>query len=104
MIDEDRWKIEGRARAALRDAKKNLAFLKTEIDEYARKLKEASENLEHFLSHPCGPGPTGMTSLQYTLHFHQNLIPPDIEAKLGEYEQESERVRDLESKVSQFGN
>ena len=102
MTNEERWKIEGRTREALRDAKKNLASLKIEIEEYADKLKEASESLRHFLANPVGPGPTGMTSRQYTLHFFRSAIPSDIENKLTEFERESERVRDLEKKVKEF--
>jgi len=102
VTNEERWQIEGRTREALRQAKKNVASLKIEIEEYAEKLKEGAESLRHFVANPVGPGPTGMTSRQYTLHFFKTMIAAEIQQKLAEYEHESERVQDLEKKVGAF--
>lgn len=102
MTDEERYIVQGRTRDALRDAKKNLAVLEIEIEEFAKKLTDAGENLHYFISRPTGAGPTGMTSLQYALHFFGNLIPSDIVRKLKEFESESQRVSDLEKKVREF--
>jgi hypothetical protein len=102
MTDDERYIVQGRTRDALRDAKKNLAVLEIEIEEYAKKLEDAGQNLRHFLSHPTAPGPTGMSSLQYTLHFFGALISSDIERKLREFERESGRVCDLQKKVKEF--
>ena len=102
MTDEERWKIEGKTRDALRDTKKTITSLQIELEEYAENLKGASDSLRHFLKNPIGPGPTGMTSVQYLLHFFRSAIPSNIELKLLEFEKESERLRDLERKVGQF--
>lgn len=102
MTPEERWKIEGRLREELREAKRNLAALRIDIEAHAKKLEEASGNLRHFLSQPTGPGPTGMSSLQYTLHFFETLIPPRIQQRLREFESESEHLSDLEKKVREF--
>lgn len=100
MTNEERWKIEGRTRDALREAKKNVTSLRIEIGDYAKHLEEAAGSLRHFLDNPIGLGPTGMTSSQYALHFFQNAIPDNMACKLKEYESESGRVRDLEKQVS----
>ena len=103
MTDEERWKIEGRTRDALREARKNLNSLKIEIEEYVKRLEEAGGTLRHFLANPTGKGPTGMSSREYALHFFEMLIPRDVARQLKEYEAESERISDLESKVKNFG-
>jgi hypothetical protein len=103
MTNEERWKIEGRTREDLRNAKQNIAALKISIEDYARQLEEAGGNLRHFLTNPVGAGSTGMTSLQYILHFFRSTIPANIEDKLKEFERESERLQELEKQVAQFG-
>lgn len=102
MTAEERWKIEGRTREALREAKRNVASLKIEIEQYAQRLQDAAGSLRHLLGNPVGPGPTGMTASQYTIHFFQNLISEDVAQKLNEYEAESARLADLETKVKGF--
>jgi len=102
MTDEERWTVEGRTRDELRKTKQHVAALKIEIDSYAKKLEDATATLRHVLSHPTGVGPTGMTSVQYALHFFRTAIPPDIEMKLYEFERESERLQKLEKQVGEF--
>lgn len=102
MTPEERWTIEGRVREQFRQSKKNLAALRIEIEEHAKKLEEASGTLRHFLAHPTGPGPTGMTSLQYVLHFFRDLNPRGIEQKLAEFEAESGHASELEKRVREF--
>lgn len=102
MTREDRWKIEGEAREALRESKKNLAALKIQIEKYATQLKEASEHLRLVLVNPTGRGPTGMTSREYALHFFETFMPPEIQTALAEFEVESAKVRDLEQTISEF--
>jgi len=102
MTPEDRWQIEGRLRDELREAKKNLAALRVDIEAHAEKLEQASGNLRHFLSQPTGAGPTGMSSLQYTLHFFEMLIPAHIQQRLKEFEAASERLSELEKRVRAF--
>lgn len=102
MTEDERWKIEGRTRDALREARRNLALLKLDIEEHANKLKEASESLRNFLSNPTGTGPTGMTPTQYILHFYKTAIPNHIETKLREFESESSRASELETSIKAF--
>jgi hypothetical protein len=102
MTDEERWKSEGRTREALREAKRNLAALKADIEEYAKKLEDASGSLRHFLSKPVGSGPTGMSSLQYTLNFFKSLISLDVQQKLADFESETERAQKLEKTIQDF--
>lgn len=102
MTNEERWIIQGRAREALREAKRNLATLRTEIDEHADRLQEAAGCLRHFLNTPPGSGPTGMTPREYLLHFFGNFVEPDWVGKLQEYEAELKRVLELEVRVKEF--
>ena len=102
MTNEERWKVEGRTRDDLREAKKNVTALKIEIEEFVNKLADVNNHIRRFLANPVGSGPTGMTSRQYTLHFFRDIVPADIQSKLAEFETESERVRDLEIKVKEF--
>jgi hypothetical protein len=102
MTNEERWIVQGRAREALREAKRNLATLRVEIEEHAKRLEEGAGCLRHFLSASPGPGPTGMTPRQYATHFFGSLIPENVAQLLKEYEAELERASDLESKVRSF--
>jgi hypothetical protein len=102
MTNEEKDAIEGRVRRTLREAKRSLAALRIEVEEYAQKLETAAGSLRHFLSNPIGAGPTGMTGRQYAIHFFSGLIPVDIERKLAEFETTSAQVLDLESKVKDF--
>jgi hypothetical protein len=102
MTDEERWKIEGRTRDALRLAKQRLGLLRADVSEHADKLKEASGALQHFLSDPVGVGPTGMAKTDYVVHFWHAAIPPTIEEKLRELAEEAERVQKLEKQISEF--
>lgn len=102
MTNEERWKIEGKARDDLRDARKNVAAIKAQLEEFATKLKEAAGSIEHFLEHSIGPGPTGMSAAQYTTNFFHTIIPADIQGKLTDFERESERLKKLEQRVGEF--
>lgn len=102
MTPEERWQTEGRVREELREAKRNLAAIRSDIESHAERLEQASGNLRHFLSNPIGPGPTGMTSLQYLLHFFENLVPARVQQRLEEFERESERLSKLEKRVHEF--
>ena len=102
MTDEERWKIEGRARDALRQAKHKAGLLAADIAEHADKLKEASEALRLFLSDPVGKGPTGMSKSEYIVHFYSSSVPATIEAKIRELASEAERIQDLEKRIADF--
>ena len=102
MTDEERWKIEGRARAALRQAKHNAGLLTADIAEHADKLKAASEALRHFLADPIGKGPTGMTKSEYLVHFYGESVPATIEEKIRELALEAERIQELEKRIAEF--
>jgi hypothetical protein len=43
-----------------------------------------------------------MSSLQYTLHFFETLIPAHIQQRLKEFEAASERLSELEKRVRGF--
>jgi hypothetical protein len=102
MTDEERWKIEGRTRDALRESKRRVGLLRADISEQAAKLKEASDALLHFLSDPAGAGPTGMAKSEYLLHFYKIAVPPTLEEKVRELATETERVQKLEKQIAEF--
>lgn len=102
MTEEERWKIEGRTRESLRQARSRLGLLRADIAEHSRRLKEASEALEHFASDPTGSGPTGMSKPEYLADFWRTFIPPTIEEKLRELAKEAGRVQELEKQVASF--
>lgn len=102
MTNEEKDAIEGRTRRALRESKRNIAALGIEIEEYAKRLEEGAGNLRHFLSHPLGTGPTGMTSRQYMVQFFQQFVPPDLENKLREFETEANKLESLEKHIKEF--
>ncbi len=102
MTNEEKDAIEGRSRRALREAKQNIAALRIELEEYAQHLEDAAGTVRHFISHPIGPGSTGMTSRQYMIHFFQTFISPDIEQKLREFEKSSSELERLEKNVKEF--
>lgn len=103
MTTEEQDAIVGRTHRELREAKLKLATLKVDIDHHAELLENAAGHLRRFLSAPTGQGPTGMTAREYALHFFATLIPQDIARKMKEFEAESERLSDLESKAKSLG-
>jgi hypothetical protein len=103
MTPEERWKIQGRTRDELRTTKEKVITLKADIADHAERLKEAHHHLTKFLAVPTGgPGPTGMTPAQYVIHFFRDLLPGDIERKVQEFEEQSERLKKLEAQVAEF--
>jgi hypothetical protein len=102
MTDEERWKIEGRTRDALRQAKHNAGLLRADIEAHAVRLKEASESLQQFLNEPTGAGPTGMSRSDYILHFFKSVISFEIEEKIRELAREAETVAKLEKQIAEF--
>lgn len=102
MTDEERWKIEGRTRDALRQQKSRAALLEADLREHARALKEASEALIFFLSSPTGLGPTGMSKPEYLTHFHKSALSEEVERKIREFADASERIEALQNQVDRF--
>jgi hypothetical protein len=102
VTPEERWKIEGRTRDALRDARKSLAALKIDIDVHARKLREAAAALDHFLADPVGRGPTGMLKHEYLAHFYAQFMGAELEPKLGEFTALAEEIARLEKQIAEF--
>ena len=101
-MDEERWKIEGRTRDALRQAKHRAGLLRADIAEHAQKLRKASEALLYYVSDPAGAGPTGRSKCEYIVHFYGAAVPATIEAEIRELASETERIRDLEKQIAEF--
>ena len=103
MTAEERWKIQGRTRDAYKEAKIAVGTLRADVQAHAERLKEAHDHLEKFLASPTGgPGPTGMTPVEYIAHFFRDLMPQDIEAKARELAEQSERLAALEKQIAEF--
>jgi hypothetical protein len=103
MTPEERWKVEGRTREEFRKTKASVGILKADIAAHAERLKEAHQQVTQFLAAPTGgPGPTGMTPAQYIVHFFRDLMPRDLEPKLQELAEQSERLASLEKLIAEF--
>jgi hypothetical protein len=102
VTPEERWKIEGRTRDALRDTRKSLAALKIDIDAHAHKLREAADSLVQFLADPSGRGPTGMLKHEYLAHFYAQFIDTEIARKLAEFTETSDEIAKLEKQIAEF--
>jgi hypothetical protein len=103
MSESEKFEAQGRAQAALKQAKSNVATLNTSLNECARQLSEVSSLIAQFVKDPHLKQ-HGILRLSEHLKTSASTLPnPDTITRLvDELVAESTRVKDLQEQVDQF--
>jgi hypothetical protein len=103
MSDSEKYEAQGRAMAALKQGKGNVATLHSSLAEYARRLSEASALVGRVLRDPLFQTPS---FIRLSEHLKASLLELDDPKRIGrlvdELTAETARVQELQEQVDKF--
>jgi hypothetical protein len=103
MSDSEKYEAQGKAHAALKQAKSNVATLNASLAEYARALAEASALVVRFLQDPLLQTPSLIRLSEHLKITALALDDPKRVARLvDELAAEAVRVKELQELVDKF--
>lgn len=95
MSDQEKFEAQGRAHAALKASKSNVATLSVSLREYAQTLRDLSQGVDRLLA-----GHGDLEILQRQLR--EMTAPHRVIIQAGEFDAESKNVQSLQEQINQF--
>ena len=104
MTEDEIYEAQGRANAALKKAKSNVAAIHTVLSQHSRSLKEVAALIARLLSDPSYVEPSSHIKLSEHLKQQIQALPErEALAQLVEYfSTESAEVSQLQQQVDEF--
>src|SRR2546425_10505814 len=99
MSDEEKYAVQGRAHADLRNAKSIIATVTTALTKYCDRLGDAENVLRRFISNPLDGNEPTPEGIKKEL---RNCSPVAVEAQIDELAHASKRARDLQAQIENF--
>lgn len=101
MSDSEKYEIQGRAHAGLKEAKSNIATLRTSLLAYAKRMEEASLFLKRFADDPLAEAAFKSTG-ELIKDDVRNLRSSSFENNVDELIREVKRARELQEQIDNF--
>lgn len=100
MIESEKFEIQGRAHARLRQVRSNAATLKTSLNEYGRRLEGIGRLVRDFAKDPERKNSAGVSLVGHLRNEVSSI--EDVSRLLDELATDATTIRELESQISQF--
>jgi len=101
MSEDEKFAAQGKAHAALKQGKSNVAMIKTALNDYARNLEEVSRLISRFLADPS----QRQNYILDSSHLKQKMGTLETERMIklvDEFGAEVAQVNELQRQVDQF--
>ena len=102
MSDAEKFEAQGRAHAALKQAKSNVATIKTKLLAYADKLQETAAMVRRFVETPNENNPHSSIPRAQNVKTHLWPISDDTARLVDDLAVEATKVQELQSQIDQF--
>ena len=102
MTDSEKFEAQGRAYSGLKEAKSNIATLRTSMEAYRKRLHDSVSSITRFLENPAAIGGDGQTMAEYIKSIYRSLRNDQFEANADELAREVQRESDLQKLIDNF--
>lgn len=102
MSESEKFEAQGRAHAALKEARANVATIRVKLAEYVRELAHVSSLISKFASDPLQENSSGIPLWRHLKTTLQSLNGSSAADLIEELVREKERVEQLEAQIREF--
>lgn len=102
MSDSEKFEEQGRAHAALKEAKANSATLRAALLRHSQRLGEMSAFIKQFLADPLAVGSSQMPMAEHIKADYRNLTSSSFEGNVDQLVAEIKRMHELQQQVDHF--
>lgn len=102
MTDDEKYILEGRARAEAKTLEAELVALREFFTQFTEKLEVAGSSIDSFLSDPSGRFPNGRLKIDQINYLHNDLSSPGFFENATQFMEKTRRLRDLQERIRKF--
>jgi hypothetical protein len=101
MSESEKFEMQGRAHAGLKESKSNAATVRTSLMAYSKRLEDATKFLREFLSDPLANG-HNMPISECLKGDLRNLNSSTVERHIDQLVAETKRANELQEQINNF--
>jgi hypothetical protein len=104
MSDDEKFKIQGRAHAALKTARSEAGHIKAALRDYAHDIDEVSRLIALFINDPLNTSLSGIPLSPHLKNLVEAMTAEGTKAAalVGELADTTKRIQELEAQISEF--